>query len=85
MKNLWIPLTEWLDKRNSVITEDWAGNTPKNCDVCKTEIKGHFVDGKTRMGPWANMCTSCHKKLGVGLGTGKGQKYEADSGKKVDG
>ena len=31
-------------------------------------------DGKTRMGPWANMCGGCFVRYGVGLGTGKGQE-----------
>jgi len=32
-------------------------------------------DGKTVMGPWANMCTPCFERQGVGLGTGRGQRY----------
>lgn len=32
------------------------------------------VDGKTKDGPWANMCDECHTKFGVGLGTGRGQR-----------
>lgn len=32
------------------------------------------VDGKTRMGPWANMCQAHFRQYGVGLGTGKGQQ-----------
>lgn len=31
-------------------------------------------DGKTKYGPWANMCEDCFTKHGTGLGTGKGQK-----------
>lgn len=31
-------------------------------------------DGKTKMGPWANMCAIAFKRHGVGLGTGRGQK-----------
>lgn len=45
------------------------------CDVCHVEIIGFYVDGKTKYGPWANMCLSCHKAFGVGLGLGKGQVY----------
>lgn len=41
-------------------------------DIAK---KGEFVDGRTQMGSWANMCLTCHRKHGVGLGTGKGQRY----------
>lgn len=32
------------------------------------------VDGKTKMGPWANMCEGCFQSNGVGLGLGKGQR-----------
>ena len=32
-------------------------------------------DGRTKMGPWAMMSQASFKKYGVGLGTGKGQKY----------
>ena len=36
-----------------------------------------MYDGKTRMGPWANMTEDSWKRYGVGrLGTGFGQKYE---------
>lgn len=37
--------------------------------------KGEFVDGRLRVGPWANMCMTCHKTHGVGLGTGLGQRF----------
>ena len=33
-----------------------------------------LYDGKTVMGPWANMCQDHFDKFGVGLGTGRGQK-----------
>ncbi len=45
------------------------------CDLCGVECD-KWVDGKTIMGPWANMCLPCHKRMGFGLGIGKGQKYE---------
>jgi len=45
------------------------------CDICKIKIKEEYVDGATAMGPWANMCLECHKTVGIGLGIGKGQKY----------
>ena len=51
-------------------------NPPKQCDLCNKQIQNEFVDGKTQMGPWANMCQPCHTKYGVGLGTGRGQKYK---------
>jgi hypothetical protein len=55
----------------------WMGAAPKCCDVCKQPLERHFVDGKTRLGPWANMCLPCHREAGVGVGTGLGQQYSA--------
>ena len=46
------------------------------CDFCQSE--GQYVladyDGKTRMGPWANMCVGHFLNFGMGLGTGLGQR-----------
>ncbi len=59
--------------------------TATECNICQTPLVGKpFVDGKTLMGPWADMCLTCHKRAGVGLGTGRGQKYD-ENGKKVEG
>jgi hypothetical protein len=56
--------------------------TPEKCNICKAVFKKEedfqFVDGKTQMGPWANMCMECHTIHGVGIGTGYGQVYEYD-------
>ncbi len=41
------------------------------CDMCTNPVA--LVDGKTKAGPWANMCASCFFRHGVGLGVGKGQ------------
>jgi len=52
------------------------------CDFCKRLIGVvgvDFVDGKTKIGPWANMCVTCHKARGVGLGLGLGQLYHTDA------
>lgn len=58
-------------------TKKWKGSTPVKCDVCRDKIKDIFVDGKTSMrGLWANMCDPCHQSIGVGLGLGRGQRYE---------
>lgn len=52
------------------------------CDIC---IHVHGLgdlgntaeyDGKTKQGPWANMCGYCFKTHGLGLGTGLGQHLE---------
>lgn len=47
-----------------------------NCDICRSEgsTKSAKYDGKTIMGPWANMCAPHFKQYGVGLGTGRGQR-----------
>lgn len=57
---------------------EWIGTPPVSCDLCRMLIGDTFVDGKTKMGPWANMCPKCHRSHGVGLGTGKGQKYSSN-------
>ena len=54
----------------------WQGDEPKTCDCCKKAIVDSFIDGKTIYGSWAVMDTGCHKKLGMGLGIGKGQQYD---------
>ena len=54
----------------------WHGTPPELCEVCKGELEGEFVDGRTKPGFWAIMCLACHKEFGVGLGIGKGQKYK---------
>jgi len=54
------------------------------CDVCKLNgddsVPAQY-DGKTKSGPWANMCVTHFTLHGTGLGTGKGQKFvlEADT------
>lgn len=53
----------------------YAGS-PRECDLCERAISFRFYDAKTSLGPWANMCPTCFKVAGVGLGTGLGQLYE---------
>lgn len=50
-------------------------HTQGECNLCGKVNLSEFVDGKTRMGPWANMCLPCYRKVGVGLGVGRGQRY----------
>ena len=57
----------------------WLGSKPIHCDICHGDITNEFIDGCTTYGPWANMCPSCHKDVGRGLGTGRGQKYRLNS------
>jgi len=61
-----------LGKRNPVKphTEVVVSKLPK-CDFCSATAQ---YDGKTRMGPWANMCPMHFRTYGVGLGLGRGQK-----------
>ena len=47
-------------------------------DICCEELSKTIIDGMTANGSWAVMCPKCHKIHGVGLGTGKGQKYVRD-------
>lgn len=54
------------------------------CDICKKPLSSTYIDGKTKQGPWANMCLSCHKAFGVGLGLGKGQVFDAKTGERCD-
>lgn len=57
----------------------------KRCDFCARPLEGTYVDGATKIGPWADMCESCFKQHGVGIGTGMGQRYEVSTGKKLEG
>jgi hypothetical protein len=61
------------------MAKKWMGTPPSKCDVCRADIKEIFIDGNMKVGSWANMCFSCHKQHGVGLGTGRGQKYRKQS------
>jgi hypothetical protein len=55
------------------------------CDLCHIDISDKpFVDGKLVGGPWALMCEACHRQFGIGLGTGRGQRYDRD-GVKIGG
>jgi hypothetical protein len=61
----------------------WIGSPPERCDICGETLASGFVDGQTRQGPWGCLCGKCHAKYGVGLGTGRGQKYEKQGDKFV--
>lgn len=52
------------------------------CDMCQAEIKSVYIDGRTKFGPWANMCPSCFfTGPGVGiLGVGNGTKFVKHKG-----
>ncbi len=63
----------------------WMSTPPKHCDICEGVLTKVFIDGQTVMGLWGIMCPSCHPRYGVGLRTGKGQKYNLDTLEKVEG
>jgi hypothetical protein len=53
---------------------------PEKCDLCQRAIGAEFYDGKTVLGPWANMCERCWHVHSFGLlGLGKGQKYRRNA------
>jgi hypothetical protein len=63
----------------------WFGSEPKKCDLCNKDFKKFFIDGKTVMGQWGLLCQKCHFESGVGLGVGRGQKYDLKTKVKVEG
>lgn len=67
------------------MTRKWMGSKPKACQICGLLLKEVFIDGRIKAGPWAIMCEDCHSKMGAGLGTGSGQKYDLDSLEKLEG
>lgn len=54
----------------------WKGTYPNRCELNGETIKDEFVDGALRNGVWGILCPECHKNFGVGLGTGRGQRYK---------
>jgi len=58
------------------VSEHLFVDPPAKCDLCGEPLTTVFIDGKTSRGVWAYMCLECWKTKGVGLGVGKGQKYE---------
>ena len=54
----------------------WIGTPPEKCDVCDAPIENLFYDAKTRYRVWACLCQPCFERVGVGLGTGLGQRFE---------
>jgi hypothetical protein len=51
--------------------------TIPECDICRHgqgRATPAIVDGKTTLGPWANMCEEHFDTFGLGLGLGIGQR-----------
>lgn len=63
-----------------------AEDAPTECQVCDCPITDKFVDGVIVSAGWAYLCLSCHKSVGIGLGTGRGQQFvRIESGQFVKG
>jgi len=65
----------------------WLGTWPAKCDLCGAQLQNtkYFIDGRDASGRWGLFCPLCHEAIGVGLGTGKGQKYRSSNRVKVEG
>lgn len=78
---------EKVEKQSSLHTasEEVEVASLPTCDIHKFEKGQDGVeakyDGKTVMGPWANMCEECFQQYGSGLGTGRGQRLVVKSAK----
>ena len=46
---------------------------PRMCDMAGCEKEAEY-DAKTIFGPWGNLCQDHFDAIGIGLGTGKGQR-----------
>jgi hypothetical protein len=57
----------------------WLSAIPTQCDICKRPLEKEFVDGRLLVGIWAILCPQCHETCGVGLGTGRGQKFDVET------
>lgn len=62
----------------------WFGEKPDACQICNQPLKGSFIDGATARG-WAIMDVACWRRVGYGLGTGKGQRYNLATLDKIEG
>lgn len=71
------------------VPRQWMGENPTTCDICHNQLGDNgWVDGRTAMGIWGNMCVkredgnrSCFQMFGVGLGQGRGQQYDGNGWK----
>ena len=49
---------------------------PEVCDLCSQPLPDVAYDARTAYGPWGWLCPDCFTRAGVGLGLGKGQRYQ---------
>jgi hypothetical protein len=76
---------ETVQRRKEMAIKKWHGSTPVACNICQGsfEAEGVFYDAKTARGPWGLLCEVCFHVHGVGLGTGRGQKYDLETLEKL--
>ena len=72
-------MTDWKTEEKR-----WGGVKPTECQICGEALTEGWIDGRTKEGPWGNMCPKCHAIHGVGIGLGKGQRYSQE-GVKLEG
>ena len=63
----------------------WIGSKPEKCELCEKPFEKFFYDARTKWGQWGLLCLRCVERDGVGLGLGKGQKYDLATLEKVEG
>lgn len=84
--NEFLYLSGVVNEREYQKLNEGLGNKNVKCDICQKDAGDKYVDGKTKMGPWANMCMNCWDKYGVGkLGIGFGQSYDNKTGEQLEG
>ena len=69
-------------------TKKWTPPRPTECQICREPeaIATNFIDGRMNGSTtWGIMCSRCHATFGVGLGLGKGQKYDTQTLTKIGG
>jgi len=57
----------------------WRGSPIGPKDDLGAKIDDVFYDAKTVMGPWGILSPASFRQHGVGVGLGRGQKYEKQS------
>ena len=58
---------------------EWLSTPPVECQLCGESITQVFYDARTFVGPWACVCPACFHLSCVGLGLGRGQRYEREA------
>lgn len=72
---------------NMLTFDEWPGNPPKRCGICRKKVKKTLVFGDTKKGDRnVVMCERCYKKIGVEVASyGKSRRYAKIAGLWVSG